>query len=45
MQATGLTGSPASALLTKMRKADLLERLNGADYGKYRFKAIIGHES
>ena len=44
MQATGLTGSPASALLTKMRKADLLERLNGADYGKYRFKAIIGHE-
>ena len=30
MQATGLTGSPASALLTKMRKADLLERLNGA---------------
>lgn len=44
MQATGLTGSPASALLTKMRKVDLLERLNGADYGKYRFKAIIGHE-
>ena len=44
MQATGLTGSPASALLTKMRKADLLERLNGADYGKYRFKAIIDHE-
>lgn len=44
MQATGLTGSPASALLTKMRKADLLERLNGADYGKYRFKTIIGHE-
>lgn len=44
IQATGLTGSPASALLTKMRKADLLERLNGADYGKYRFKAIIDHE-
>ena len=44
MRATGLTGSPASALLTKMRKADLLERLNGADYGKYRFKAIIDHE-
>lgn len=44
MRSTGLTGSPASALLTKMRKADLLERLNGADYGKYRFKAIIDHE-
>lgn len=39
MQVTGLTGSPASALLTKMREAGLIERLSGVEYGKYRFKS------
>lgn len=39
MQVTGLTGSPASALLTKMCEAGLVDRLAGAEYGKYRFKA------
>lgn len=38
MQVTGLTGSPASALLTKMCEAGVVERLGGAEYGKYRFK-------
>lgn len=39
MQLTGLTGSPASALLTKMCETGIVERLTGAEYGKYRFKA------
>ena len=39
MQVTGLTGSPASALLTKMCEAGVGDRLAGAEYGKYRFNA------
>ena len=39
MQVTGLTGSPASALLTTMCEAVLVDRLACAEYGKYRFKA------
>ena len=39
MQVTGLTGSSASALITKMYEVGVVERLAGAEYGKYRFKA------
>lgn len=40
MQMLGLTASPATTLIGKMRNASLIELSNGKSRGQYRFKAI-----
>ena len=38
MRITGITESPATTLLQKLKAADLIESVNGHGKGKYKFK-------